>query len=30
MIIINDDNICWCNAYYQNNGYCTKGHRGKE
>ena len=27
MIIINDDNKCYCGAYYQNNYYCTQGHK---
>ena len=26
MIIINDDNTCYCGAYYQSNYYCTQGH----
>lgn len=30
MIIINDKSICWCGAYFQNNGYCTQGHPEKE
>lgn len=27
MIIIDDNNTCMCGAYYQNNGYCTQGHK---
>ena len=27
MIIIDDNNVCKCGAYYQGNSYCTKGHK---
>ena len=27
MIIINDNNLCDCGAYYQSNKHCVNGHK---